>query len=65
MRRNLVLIAVTILAVFAIAKVVFLPSTTVAGTHSAAELQGAVPVYELDVGHPDMKTLPVESAPMP
>jgi len=65
MRRTLALITVTILAAFAIVKVVFLPSTTVAGTHNAADARDAMPVYELDVGHPGMKTLPVETAPVP
>jgi hypothetical protein len=61
MRRTLALIAIAVFAAVGIVKVIFIPSTTVAGTHA----QTALPVYELDVGHSGMKTLPVEPAPMP
>ncbi len=65
MRRTFAIAVIFALVVVVIVKLMFIPSTTVAGTDAAGVMQTAVPVYDLDVHHPGMKNLSVEEAPQP
>jgi len=65
MRRKFAIAVAAALVVGVIVKLIFIPSTTVAGTDAAGVMQTAVPVYDLDVHHPGMKNLSVEEAPQP
>ena len=62
---NVTAVVVLILAGIAI-KAMVSPSKTVAGTHDMhGSIQGAMSIYDLDVTHPGMKGLPVQTAPLP
>ena len=65
MRRTFAIAVVVTLVAGVIVKLLFIPSTTIAGTDAAGVMQTTMPVYDLDVHHPGMKNLPVEEAPQP
>ncbi len=56
---SIVTVAALILA-GAIFKVMIAPSKTVANVETST-----ISTYDLDVGHPNMKNLPVQEAPLP
>jgi hypothetical protein len=67
MQRAITVTAVVVLILIGVAiKVMVAPSKTVAGTHDASgSVQSALSIYDLDITHPGMKTMPVQAAPMP
>jgi hypothetical protein len=64
--RRAVIIATVAVLVGLIIKIVVAPSKTVAGTETtSSSIQTAMPIYDLHIGHPNMKNLPVQEAPRP
>ncbi|HEY6025049.1 MAG TPA: hypothetical protein VIV34_12835 [Pseudolabrys sp.] len=67
MQRAITIAAVVVLILAGVAiKAMVAPSETVAGTHDInGPAQSAMSIYDLHVAHPDMKTMPVQQAPLP
>jgi len=67
MRRALIIATVALLALAgAVVSGMVAPRTTVAETDATdGSQQISVPVYDLHVRHPNIKTLPVQDAPQP
>ena len=67
MQRAITVTAVIVLILVGVAiKVMVAPGKTVAGTHeTTGTIQNVMSIYDLHVGHPGMKTMPVQQPPMP
>jgi len=67
MQRAITVTAVIVLILTGVAiKAMVEPSKTIAATHETnGPIQGAMSIYDLHTAYPDMKTMPVEQAPMP
>jgi len=57
----------TILTAFALLALMILSNGWILGLTEAtgSPSQGTLSIYALDVGHPDMKSLPVQEIPLP
>jgi hypothetical protein len=67
MRRATIIVtaAALVLAGFIIKSLVAPGHSSAATDATDSSIQAAVPVYDLHVHHPHMKTLPVQDAPLP
>jgi hypothetical protein len=64
--RGMIVFTAAVLILSALLVKAVAPRQTAAGTDAAnSTIQAGVPVYDLHVQHPQMKTLPVQDVPEP
>ena len=65
MRRTIAIVAFAAAFLVCIAVVVAAPGIRVGTKGVDNSIQSAMSIYDLHVGHPNMKNLPVQEAPLP